>query len=161
MKKIKARTVICWLLFICVYCLIFWFSSQPAEDSTEQSDVIVDFIVDQYFTDIDTMPTEQATATLDVLTVGVRKLAHFSAFALLGFCGFLALSGIKRFGLRYAAALVMCICCAGLDEFHQTFVPGRAGMLSDVMIDSAGIACGAFAALALCAVWALSKLKKK
>lgn len=160
MKKIKAKTIICWLMFLCVYGVIFWFSSQPADNSTEQSSFVVDIIVEQYFSDIDTMPAEQATATLDVLTVGVRKLAHFSVFALLGFCGFLALSGIRSFGLRYAAALVMCISCAGLDEFHQSFVPGRAGMLSDVLIDGVGAACGAFVALAFCAVWALSKLKK-
>ena len=31
---------------------------------------------------------------------------------------------------------------AATDEFHQIFVPGRAGMLTDVMIDSSGALAG-------------------
>ena len=31
---------------------------------------------------------------------------------------------------------------AATDEFHQIFVPGRAGMVTDVMIDSSGALAG-------------------
>jgi hypothetical protein len=34
--------------------------------------------------------------------------------------------------------LVICILYGASDEFHQTFVPGRSGLVTDVMIDTAG-----------------------
>ncbi len=39
---------------------------------------------------------------------------------------------------RLVAAL-LTIVFAALDEFHQTFVPGRGGLVSDVLIDALGI----------------------
>ena len=39
--------------------------------------------------------------------------------------------------LIVAAALYACS-----DEFHQTFVPGRAGRVGDVLVDSAGVLLG-------------------
>ena len=33
----------------------------------------------------------------------------------------------------------MTVCYAATDEFHQLFVPGRAGMVTDVLIDSIGV----------------------
>lgn len=35
--------------------------------------------------------------------------------------------------------LVLSVICASLDEFHQTFVPGRCGTPTDVLVDSVGI----------------------
>ena len=35
------------------------------------------------------------------------------------------------------------------DELHQLFVPGRAGMISDVLIDSLGVLFGCFLIYAL------------
>ena len=39
-------------------------------------------------------------------------------------------------------ALVFCFLYACTDEYHQTFVPGRAGALKDVFVDLAGAAFG-------------------
>jgi len=43
--------------------------------------------------------------------------------------------------LRWPGALaaVACILYAASDEWHQTFVPGRGGTVSDVCIDTTGI----------------------
>ena len=46
--------------------------------------------------------------------------------------------GVKRIVL----ALVICVLCAMLDEFHQLFVPGRAAQVKDVIIDSIGAIAG-------------------
>ena len=40
---------------------------------------------------------------------------------------------------------------AATDEFHQLFVPGRSGQISDVLLDSAG---------ALAGVWIMTGLEK-
>jgi VanZ family protein len=48
------------------------------------------------------------------------------------------------------AAIVIVGCYAALDEFHQSFVPGRTPAVSDVLLDTAGgIAAQVVAALAM------------
>ena len=44
---------------------------------------------------------------------------------------------------------------AGTDEWHQTFVPHRGGHITDVLIDSLGVA------IALCVVWFIKWRKSK
>jgi len=64
----------------------------------------------------------------------LRKLAHMAEFAILGLLLARALPELPAFaaGVAYAA----------LDELHQHFVPGRAGMLLDVGIDAVGLLLG-------------------
>ncbi|AGT33668.1 hypothetical protein M493_17300 [Geobacillus genomosp. 3] len=70
----------------------------------------------------------------------VRKLAHLSVFGLLAVLGWRALYP-RRFAM--VGAWVFAVIYAGLDEWHQSFQPGRTPLLSDVVID----ACGAGIAL--------------
>ena len=71
----------------------------------------------------------------------VRKLAHFTEFALLGA---LALNAARHLQLRHPLALswAFSVLYAASDEIHQLFVPGRAGMITDVCIDSCGALLG-------------------
>lgn len=88
----------------------------------------------------------------------VRKAAHITEYFLLTLCIFLPLriwlprkSGFETgtlFLLRYLLpAFLLSVICAGADEFHQSFVPGRCGTPVDVLVDSVGIllACTALA----------------
>jgi VanZ family protein len=87
-------------------------------------------------------PSDQVDrAWWDVL---LRKLAHFSEYALLTGLWWRALRGL---GVRFplAAAMAISLGYAVTDEFHQTFVDGRRGTPVDVLIDSAGIATAAVA----------------
>jgi VanZ family protein len=43
-------------------------------------------------------------------------------------------------------AMLIGVCYAGLDEFHQSFVPGRAALVMDVGFDSCGVFVGALLA---------------
>lgn len=43
---------------------------------------------------------------------------------------------------RYGLAVMLAAVYACSDEIHQLFVEGRAGMVSDVLIDSAGAVLG-------------------
>ena len=74
----------------------------------------------------------------------VRKLAHFTEYAVLTVLWWRALRGL---GARFPLAIAMAISLgyAATDEFHQTFVDGRRGTPVDVLIDSAGIAIAATA----------------
>ena len=73
----------------------------------------------------------------------VRKCAHFTEFALLGFSMRLCLESWmeKKRGLG-PAAWVGATAYAALDESHQVLVDGRSGQLPDVMIDSGGVLTG-------------------
>ena len=80
---------------------------------------------------------------MDFMSLPVRKAAHFMEYALLGallMCGFMCL----RFpmSLRALYSFLICLAAAAADEFHQSFVSGRAGMVTDVLLDVLGGICG-------------------
>jgi VanZ family protein len=86
--------------------------------------------------------------TLAFLHHIIRKCAHFTEyfiFSLLVLRGFRAAEKGTR--LRWALLTVLIVAgYASLDEFHQSFVPGRTPALTDVLIDTIGGAAAQFAA---------------
>jgi VanZ family protein len=64
----------------------------------------------------------------------LRKLAHLSEFAILGFLLARALPSLPAFAIGVAFAVS--------DEVHQHFVEGRAGTPVDVAIDAVGVLAG-------------------
>lgn len=82
-------------------------------------------------------------ATLTQLHAAVRKLAHVTEYAVLGFLTLRALLQPGRPAPRSAlSALLLCALAAALDELHQGSLPTRTGSLWDVALDSAGAALG-------------------
>ena len=81
----------------------------------------------------------------------LRKLAHFTEFALLGAVLLRLLHG-KVETLPGAWLLSLgCGCAAAcLDELLQHFSPGRAPRFGDVCIDAAGVLTGTALYLAIC-----------
>ena len=85
----------------------------------------------------------------DVLSLIVRKTAHFTEYMILGIS--LAVNvmdwrkskgaGLSAFALWRTAWLIGTI-YAVTDEIHQYFVPERACAVTDMLIDSAGVAVG-------------------
>jgi VanZ family protein len=119
---------------------IFYLSAQPAVESKEVSGGIM-----KLFTRVITYlsPSLAEGETLSNLHFLIRKSAHFLAFFILA-C--LVLHALNRFGYKsfkaITIAFLFCVIYAMLDEYHQTFVPGRSGELRDVFIDSAGAFTG-------------------
>jgi VanZ family protein len=88
----------------------------------------------------------------------VRKLAHFTEYAILGLLAARAFLGSGRRSLRKSwllLSLLLVILYALSDEFHQLFVPSRTGSIYDSLIDMSG----GTAALLLLALW--RKVKKR
>ena len=77
----------------------------------------------------------------------VRKLAHFTEFFLLGGLLYLDWSLLGKPALLLST--LTGLLAAAADEFLQTFVPGRSGQLSDVLLDLFGVIVGAGLALLL------------
>jgi VanZ family protein len=71
----------------------------------------------------------------------MRKLGHFSEYAVLGILAARAFSGSANAFLKqhwFQVALLLIVCYALLDEFHQSFVPNRTASIFDSAIDVAG-----------------------
>jgi VanZ family protein len=77
---------------------------------------------------------------VDVINFLVRKLAHFTEYAILGALWFRGItrSGLARPPAAMWLALAISVLCAIVDEVHQSFVPGRTASERDVLLDSAG-----------------------
>lgn len=69
------------------------------------------------------------------------KIFHFVIYAGFGVCLLFGLARIERLGARrrLGTLVVLGAIAAGLDEFHQSFVPGRAADLADAAADVLGI----------------------
>jgi VanZ family protein len=65
----------------------------------------------------------------------VRKLAHFTEYAVLGSLAVVAFARVRR---RYLYSLFIVIAIAVADEFGQSFRPTRTASIVDVGIDIAG-----------------------
>lgn len=78
--------------------------------------------------------------TLQFLHHIIRKCGHFTEYFILGM---LILRGIrageKGMHLRWALVTILIVAgYASLDEYHQSFVPGRTPAVRDVFIDTTG-----------------------
>lgn len=123
--------------------------------------LLVAFIYGNSFADGDTssglsqMVTQWLNAALQWLHIPlelsnlfVRKLAHFAAYSLLG--GLLTATAASwhvkpwRFTLVFIPVIIG-VCISSLDEYLQTFIPGRCGCVSDVLLDMSGVVWAAAA----------------
>ena len=120
---------------------IFFFSAQPADLSRETSGTFSDRLAEYLWEDPTSEQYDQASRI-------VRKTAHFCEYALLSVFILLAFR-IEGFPFGVPLTLVFVFLAAGADELHQLFVPGRAGMLTDVFIDFSGALTGIAAILIL------------
>ena len=90
--------------------------------------------------------------TLLALHYLIRKSGHVTEYFVLSLLVLRGLrAGRKEMHLGWAAEAVAIVAIyAALDEFHQSFVPGRTPAVSDVLLDTAGgIAAQIVAALVM------------
>lgn len=115
------------MLTATVMWIIFMFSSATGEESEEVSQSLLGLIV-EYIGQFISHNT-------------LRKMAHFTEFAALGFC----MSGAIHFTFEkrgFLIPFIPCVLYSVSDEIHQYFVPERACRIFDVFVDSCGIATG-------------------
>ncbi|MBR6275252.1 MAG: VanZ family protein [Lachnospiraceae bacterium] len=132
------------LLSLCWMIVIFAYSAKNAERSTKDSNEIVEIIGEIVVEDFDELPPEEKQEFIDKTDHIVRKMAHGLEYTLLGVLLLNAGLGLKN-RKKWLVALVSLVigsAYAASDEFHQLFVPGRAGMVTDWMIDTGGVIFG-------------------
>ncbi len=79
----------------------------------------------------------------DALDFVLRKCAHMAVFAMLAILVVRAVArGANWTPASIAVGWLLTLALAISDEWHQTFVHGRVGHASDVLIDMAGATLG-------------------
>jgi VanZ family protein len=137
-----------WLPAICVAIVISVFSTHYF--SSAQTGHVIIPILHWLF------PAAN-THQLHLMHIGIRKLAHVTEFGVFSVTIFHGLRA-GRAGWRFTWAittLVIAIVYAGLDEWHQSFVPFREARVRDVAIDAFG------ALLAQSFVWVYANWKRR
>ena len=132
----------CWLLVVLMVIFIFSNSAASAGTSNGMSLTVSEWVRPV----LDTVGLHPET---DFLNFVIRKLAHFSEYALLG-CPIAAAYRLQPWSwMKSKAALLPFFIIPVLDENLQRFSAGRSCELRDMLIDSAGMAAGMFLAIVL------------
>lgn len=119
-------------------CIVFKFSSQPSTESSQLSGGITKAILN-FFNILEGKTLEQQSAIETV----IRKLAHFSIYALGGILILLHVNLYKiTSNQKVIISQIIGTTYAITDEIHQLFVPGRSGEIRDVCLDSLGVITG-------------------
>lgn len=151
---VKALALVLW----CV--VIFMFSANNADESNKQSNAVFNAVIEFVNPVYDSLDTTAQAEYKDTVTFIIRKLAHFSEYALLGILAFINLAMVKKIRYRGLFAAVFSCIYASSDEIHQLFVPGRAGQVRDVLIDTSGAVAGILLAILIRKIWLKSREKK-
>ena len=144
LKKNKFLAVVFWLLCLAVMYIIFMFSAATGDESEQVSQGLLEKII-EFIGNFISHNT-------------LRKLAHFSEFAALGFCmaGAIHYTFEKR---KFYLPLIPSFLYAVSDEVHQYFVPERACRVFDIFVDTCGVMTGI--GIFLLFIFIISKIVKK
>lgn len=128
------------VLLIGWMALIFCFSAQTANDSSETSGNIIAAVLKIFYPGFEELAASAREELVSALQFAARKTAHFSVYAVLGVFSFLSFISYRwlKFSLRVFISAAVCLLYAVSDEVHQLFVPGRSCELRDVLIDFSG-----------------------
>ncbi|HHW31826.1 MAG TPA: VanZ family protein [Clostridiaceae bacterium] len=133
-KRFDNKTLLLIITNIIWMGVIYYFSSQPANESSQISGVVTEFILkllNIIFLGNIPQPLKQLITGSNI----VRKAGHAVEFFILGVLVNLL---VKRLKIKRSTAVasIVCILYAISDEFHQIFVSGRGPSVSDVLLDS-------------------------
>ena len=149
-----------WLAVLATAGMIFWFSAQNGAASSQLSGGITKKVVEVVEPDYASLPEPEQQTLFDAVQFAVRKSAHFSEYALLGFL-------LRLLCASYAlrrGGLVAWLCGTGYaatDELHQWFVAARSAMWQDVCLDSSGVLAGVLLATGILALIAYKRNRRR
>lgn len=146
------------VLAIALAVCIFLLSAEPATDSAERSEGIVLVVLTQVMPSYRELPEKEQIQIEDTAEHYLRKTAHFCLYGLLGILICLALGTVSsRPHTHILRTLLLGTLYAASDEIHQAFVPGRGPLVTDVLLDGAGVLTGA---IFVVGIWCLLKRKR-
>lgn len=133
LKPLKRLISLC--IVVAVLVTLFIFSGQNASESSNVSQGISDIV-------IEFLRSLFPALELNWVHHFIRKMAHFTLFAILGvgLCG--SVEGIIE--KKFMCILLIGFLVACLDEMHQIFSAGRSASFGDVLLDESGVIAGYF-----------------
>ena len=162
MKRIFAIRTVLAIALLAMAVTIFLFSAQAGKDSSSSSSAVVGIVRGIFVPHFDSLtPAEQEQINY-TLTVIVRKGAHmteYAALAALALLNCMAWNLPRKYPFKLCASLAFSAIYATSDEIHQLFVPGRAGLFTDVLVDCGGALIGL--GVVTVAVFAIRRAKNK
>lgn len=120
-KKIALRA----LLVVAMSLLIFYFSSQNGTDSGNLSTGFLKML-------------GFSSYQINKMHFLGRKMAHITEYFLLTLLTARLLK-VTKYKNKILLTFIYPFLFAVSDEFHQTFIPGRSGQITDIFVDSIGI----------------------
>lgn len=141
--KLWFTRVALWSLVAACMAFIFFMSAKPSEQSSQISGQFIRTVASTITPDFSALPTNEQDAVVSSLQNVVRKGAHFSIYLLLGVLTLLAMQTHRvKTGWKIGISLGICLLYAASDEFHQLWIAGRSGQVSDVLLDFSGSFAG-------------------
>jgi VanZ family protein len=141
-KQIIFR-VVSTTLTVAMMIVIFFFSTEPAEQSDRTSGIISEQVIRVTHPDFQEKTEAEQNVIFEHVQHSVRKTAHFTEYMVLGLLIRICLEswfGTRKWSIPVswmAGALYACS-----DELHQILIDGRSGQWTDVLLDSAGVLVG-------------------
>ena len=139
--------------------VIWFFSDTPADVSTEESISVTEILLGLISRFVTIDPSKKALIVIS-LEPHIRKIAHMTEFGIL-FLLLMIPAGLflEKLFARISLAGLIAFLYACSDEIHQLFVEGRAGRVSDVLIDMMGVVISALLYLIIAIPICLKKQK--
>lgn len=141
MKKNILRIILI-LLLLGTFYIIFGFSSQDGEKSGSISRRITEKIA-TFIPQIQKENEIEKENIMNTMERIIRKMAHFSIYTVVGL---LSMALVSTYNIKEKNRLIITlttgIIYASSDEIHQSFVPGRSPMITDIVIDTMGVILG-------------------
>lgn len=140
-KKTAIFRIVSVILLIATATAIFFFSAQPAKESKKTSGGFAARLCEIFYPGFKNKSVLERAAIVKSIQKPIRKAAHMTIYGVLAFFAFLSAISYKTLPLyiRLSISYAFCLIYAASDEIHQSFVPGRAGRVSDVIVDLIGV----------------------
>lgn len=137
-----AKIVVSFMPMVIMMIVIYSFSAKNGVQSSQTSGDTVSVFLTSFEKIFRVHLTEEQRHLISgSMELPVRKMAHMAEYGLLLATIYIPVEinfSIKRNRKAIYSAGVAVLYAAS-DEFHQLFVPGRSGKVTDVLIDSVGI----------------------
>jgi len=148
MKRNNIKKYVFLFLMIINCITIFCFSGQEGNTSGKTSTNVVEIISNIIPSIREMDEVDKVNFQEQILSPIIRKVAHFSIYALLGFLTIsYALNCRGTLHQKVLSSTIFGILYAISDEIHQLFIEGRACLFYDVYIDTLGVLTGIVFAL--------------
>lgn len=132
----KRASIVFAILTALIICFIWGHSMMPREQSAGESGWLMGLL----------KPLLDPNGRIDddLFDHYLRKTAHFTEFAALGFCmsGFLVNQQWKKRKWCIPTAILACVAVAAVDESIQIFAVDRGPHIRDVLLDTCGAVFG-------------------